>query len=940
MLNHPFDTICISETRIHEDLPLSNIDIDKYTFYHTPTSSQCGGVGIYIKSSLECELLKSYSTSHPSLYQSIFLEIKNKTKKNIIIGCVYRHPSPPISNFSEEYFDSLLMKITKLKKTCIITGDFNIDLIKYNNSACVSEFYDQISSYGFRPLILQPSRFSSRSATLIDNIFINDLSCFSNGGNITTSISDHLMQFTQLDILDHANNNKSTKKVSRNWRVFNSREFQEELSQIQWPEMLDPTMNTNQSFSTFFERISNLLDEMAPMKTLAKKQIRLSQKPWITSEILFLMKKRDIFYNDFCKEKDNVKKERLNIIYKHYRNKVVCMIRNGKNKYYTDFFNQYQSNAKQTWKGIRDILNVSKKSKISINKIIFDKIAITESKKIAETLNTFFVNMGSTVEAKIPCVSTCFKSFLKAPNPNTIFLNPCNSDEIIEIIKKFSTGKATGPFSIPTNLLIEFPHQFSTPLVILINKSLEEGCFPNLLKSAIVCPIFKKNDKTNCANYRPISLLSNIGKIFERIMYNRIEKFLDHSNSIYDFQFGFRKKYSTNHALLSITEKIREYIDDKKFACGVFVDLENAFDTVNHAILISKLENYGIRNNSNKWIASYLENRSQKVTLDGITSKSENITCGVPQGSILGPLLFIIYINDMHNALKQCIVHHFADDTNLLYSHSDPKILKRVMNSELKILFDWLCANRLSLNVAKTEFIIFRPSAKPLSERIVLRLNQTNIYESTKIRYLGLILDSCLSWKHHINELCKKLSRAIGLLYKIKHFSTKHVLRSLYFSIFHSHLTYGLPVWGNAAKFYINKQVALQKRAIRAINSAEFNAHTEPLFKKSGILKLIDQRHVHTCSILWDLDKDQLPPSLSRYFVKSSTVHHHNTRHADTGKYCIKKTNTTFGNKSFQVQGSLTLNNLKDDPVFCEASSKANFIKKLKNSFLENYENH
>ena len=150
-------------------------------------------------------------------------------------------------------------------------------------------------------------------------------------------------------------------------------------------------------------------------------------------------------------------------------------------------------------------------------------------------------------------------------------------------------------------------------------------------------------------------------------MYNRLEKFLDDSKSIYDLQFGFRKKYSTNHALLSITEKIREYIDNKKFACGVFVDLEKAFDTVNHSILISKLENYGIRGNSNKWIASYLESRTQKVTLNGFSSKSANITCGVPQGSILGPLLFIIYINDMHNAMKHCIVHHFADDTNLLY---------------------------------------------------------------------------------------------------------------------------------------------------------------------------------------------------------------------------------------------------------------------------------
>ena len=284
LLNHPFDVICISETRIHEDMPLTNIEIENYSFYHTPTPSHCGGVAIYIKSNLECELLTKYSTVHPSICESIFLEIKNKTKKNIIIGCVYRHPSPPISSFSEEYFESMLRKLTKLNKKCILAGDFNIDLIKYDSTACVSEFYDQISSYGFRPLILQPTRFSTSSATLIDNIFINDLSCFSNGGNITTSISDHLMQFAQLDILENLNN-KTIKKVSRNWRVFNRQEFQDELGLIPWTQTIDPNMDTNQSFSTFFDKITHLLDEMAPMKTLSKKQIKLTQKPWITSEI-------------------------------------------------------------------------------------------------------------------------------------------------------------------------------------------------------------------------------------------------------------------------------------------------------------------------------------------------------------------------------------------------------------------------------------------------------------------------------------------------------------------------------------------------------------------------------------------------------------------------------------------------------------------------------
>ena len=319
-----------------------------------------------------------------------------------------------------------------------------------------------------------------------------------------------------------------------------------------------------------------------------------------------------------------------------------------------------------------------------------------------------------------------------------------------------------------------------------------------LLRHALVCPFYKKSDKTKCANYRPISLLSNLSKIFERAMYNRIDQFLDENNIFYDLQFGFRKKHSTNHALLSIVEKIRNNMDNGIFSCGVFVDLEKAFDTVKHSILLRKLCHYGIRGKGNDWITSYLSNRTQSVSVNGETSEVSNVTCGVPQGSILGPLLFIIYINDMHCALLNCSVYHFADDTNLVFSHKDPKKITKEVNNELAILYDWLCANRLSLNVGKTEFTIFRPPSGSLANRITLTLAGTKIFESLKVKYLGIILDSRLTWKIHIDELCKNLGRTVGMLFKIRYQCNKKVLRSLYFSLFESHLSYGLPVWGSA----------------------------------------------------------------------------------------------------------------------------------------------
>ena len=421
-------------------------------------------------------------------------------------------------------------------------------------------------------------------------------------------------------------------------------------------------------------------------------------------------------------------------------------------------------------------------------------------------------------------------------------------------------------------------------------------------------------------------------------MYNRIDTFLNNNSVLYEHQYGFRKKYSTEHAILSITEEIKNKLDNKIFSCGVFVDLEKAFDTVNHKILTSKLEHIGIDKLANKWLTSYLSSRSQCTSVNGNDSNFLPITCGVPQGSILGPLLFSIYINDMHRAISNSTVFHFADDTNLLFSHKDPSIIKKMMNDDLKSLFSWLCANRLSLNVSKTEFIIFRPPKMSLDDRIVLTLNNTKIFESRKIKYLGLIVDDRLSWKFHIIELCKKLNRAVGMFYKIRFYSTPNVLISLYHSLFSSHMSYGLCAWGLTNDDILSKVQLLQKKAIRAITSAEYCAETAPIFKKLGILNLSDLFDYKISSLMWDFDHDALPSSLSALFKRRDAIHGHNTRQATSGLLEINPTNTVIhGTKSFRTLGAKTLNILKTNEKFLSSSSKKSFLSKFKASLLERY---
>ena len=274
-------------------------------------------------------------------------------------------------------------------------------------------------------------------------------------------------------------------------------------------------------------------------------------------------------------------------------------------------------------------------------------------------------------------------------------------------------------------------------------------------------------------------------------------KFLEAQKCIYNLQFGFREKHSTNHALISITEKIREALDNNNFACGVFVDLQKAFDTVNHNILLSKLDHYGIRGITNNWFKSYLYDRKQFVSINGFDSKAAVMEHGVPQGSVLGPLLFLIYINDLHSRINHSNVYHFADDTNLLNISPTIKMMNKKLNADLKALNNWLLANKISLNNGKTELIVFRNNTTSPAE-LKIKMNGTKLTPSNVIKYLGVFIDEKLNWKFHLTQLSTQLIRANSMLALIRHHVPKQTLLSIYHGVFSSHLNYGCQIWGQA----------------------------------------------------------------------------------------------------------------------------------------------
>ena len=275
-------------------------------------------------------------------------------------------------------------------------------------------------------------------------------------------------------------------------------------------------------------------------------------------------------------------------------------------------------------------------------------------------------------------------------------------------------------------------------------------------------------------------------------MHERLYDFLELNDVFFLNQFGFRKKHSTAHSLIEITEQIKESVDEGKFGCGIFIDLKKAFDTVNHQILLTKLEHYGVRGALLKWFESYLTNRKQYVFINGVSSDTLLMTCGVPQGSVLGPLLFLLYINDLPNISDKLNFFLFADDTNIYYESNDLKTLEKVVNHELKSLTLWLNLNRLALNVSKTNFVIFRSSKKPINHNVTLILNRKAIAQKDHVKYLGVLMDQHLTWKKQIINVSKKISRGVGILAKLRNFVTLDILINIYYCLVYSHLSYGI----------------------------------------------------------------------------------------------------------------------------------------------------
>ena len=620
-------------------------------------------------------------------------------------------------------------------------------------------------------------------------------------------------------------------------------------------------------------------------------------------------------------------KANLHAEYKTLKNRINVLIFYSKKDYYSKYFNKYSNDIKKIWQGIKGIINIRTKDQGSPNCIEVNKELITDNKQICNEYNNYFSNVADNIlkKNKTPMLKT-FDKYLKNRNSSSFAFEPCTPNEVFLIIASFNPSKGTGPNGIPTEILKMINFAICSPLSKIINICIRTGVHPDKLKLAHVIPIFKKGSRLLVSNYRPISLLSNINKIFEKIMHKRIYSFLEKFKLLYQLQFGFRSKYSTSHALIHMTEAIRQALDSGYVTCGIFVDFQKAFDTVNHEILLKKLDHYGFRGSVNDWFRSYLTNRKQKVVINGFESESRPLLHGVPQGSVLGPILFLIYINDLHHCIKYCRTYHFADDTNLLNISKDYKTLQRQVNYDLFNLHKWLTANKISLNEGKTELIFFRKSGP--APVLNIKLHGKRLRPSKFVKYLGIYVDEFLSGETHCEELVKKLNRGNGMLAKARHFVPHSDLKNIYHAIFSSHLMYGAQVWTPKLVSITDKISNLQKNAMRIMTFSEFRAHSEPLFKQLEILKFCDSISLHNCVFVFDYLNGNLPDSFIETFHRIDSIHDTSTRQASTGMlYPPKYSTITFGFKSIYNKCVNSWNELTSQ---INEAEKSKFVNKMK----------
>ena len=916
MLELNLDILCISETWLYPSISNSAISIPSYNVFRDD-HGRGGGVCLFVKDYLKVTVISDGNAKQDGI-EVKWLSVQHRKLPSFIVGCIYRHPKTHVTSF--EHISDCFKSIILRNKPVFIFGDFNDDLFKVDN-----KMNKLIKNLKLHQLIDTPTRITSSSKSLIDLFITNSKGMVIHSDAIPSPVADHEAISVSLNL-------RKPKRlpVLKTFRCLKDYS-QENICNLLMNEVctLNPILNTDnvhKQVEILTSVLNKCIDSCAPLVT---REIFRPPAPWVSDDIKLSMKRRDDLQRKVKKEKNN---DTLRENYKAEKRKVRSLIDTGRKQYYRDELKKNQNNLSTSWKIVKGMLfnNSSIEPQYLGDDDLVDK---------AETFNDFFAKVGKKTFDKTQEGLSSNNGNIQIGNYTEFTNNPIHTfkpspvdcDTIILTIKNLKDSKAYGSDGISLRFIRDSLYVILFYITVIVNTSIVTNTFPTLWKYSHAVPVYKSGDKDDVSNYRPISLLPVLSKILEKIIASQLSDFLEANNLISNSQHGFRPKLSTETALLKISDKIYDNMDKKKMSLLLLLDLSKAFDSVNHAILIEKCQSLGM---DTLWFEDYLKNRTQSVRIGNTISSPKNVSFGVPQGSILGPILFNIYVNDLKIFLGNYFIIQYADDTQILLegdiNHIDD-LIKRAEEVLNKVKY-YFQINGLLLNESKTQciFIGSRQYISGMNENIYINFNGNYIKPMTSVKNLGIFFDRYMTFETHINEVYKKVMGTLIYLNRMKDYFEPETRLIVVQSLALSHINYCFTLWGSTSDIHLNRIQKLQNFSARvAIGTVRKYEHISPFLQQLGWMKIKEKYVFNICVFVFKVVRSVFPGWLYDFHTVD-TVTGINTRQASN--LVVRRAATSVGSREMNTRGPYLWNKLPQ--ALRDAGSFNSFKIKLKEHIL------